>query len=490
VSPREFSRALDDVGAGTTYFVNGSCHSEAFNNLVQTTNTVFVGFADTKADRVSFDTTGGDNLIKNLKTELRRCRSLGGAFTLTEIRVSRAYQSQTEERRRQHPVLTNPTGASLEGKPWNDPAGWQPIVADALDDLDFTPLTAKDEDIVGSIDPNDKYALAGVGPARWVQPSQLLPFEIVFENRTNAAAPAQEVLVIDDLDPRLDWATFELKTIAFNDAKIAVPPKLQRFRTSTKVGTDPNEVDVDVDLNPASGRVTWWMRSRDAGTGDLPLDPFAGFLPPNDASHRGEGSLSFTVRPRPDLPDGTHLVNQATILFDPTYGANPPILTPWVTNTIDAVAPASAVQPLPPQGAGEIQVSWIGQDAPGSSGLASYDIYTSRNGAPYTAWLLATTNTTAAFSGQPGATYRFYSLARDAAGNTEAPPPEPDATISIEGGPGALTVTRQNGNVRVSFHGVLQWAPSVSGPWTDLTEAVSPALIAPLGPERYYRARQ
>lgn len=490
MSPVALGLAIDEVGAGTTYFVNDSCHSQAFNEGVKTSHTTFVGFAGTQSAKISHDTASGGELIKGLKGQLRKCHSLGLSMDLTEQLVTKKYEKAREERRRQHPVLTNPSEASLEGKPWNDPSGFEQTLRRFFNDGHFQDWTQSILNIVGSVDPNDKYALAGAGPARWVPPSQILPFQIVFENKTNAAAPAQEVLVTDDLDPRLDWSTFELASIAFNDATITVPPGLQRYSTTTTVGTDPYEVAVDASLNPVTGRITWLMRSRDPATGDLPEDPYAGFLPPNDATRRGEGSLTYTVRSRADLADGTQLTNRATIVFDPTYGANPPILTPWVTNTIDAVAPGSAVQPLPAQGVGEIPLSWGGQDAPGGSGIASYDIYTSRNGGPYAPWLMATTNTTARFLGEPGSAYRFYSVARDAAGNTEAAPAEPDASISLGGGAASVGIARDGEQLRVTFEGILESAPTVRGPWTEVPGAVSPHLASPTASERFYRARR
>lgn len=435
LSPVAFTRALEEVGAGTTYFINDSCHSEAFNEKVTPANTTFVGFAGTQANKISHDTASGGELIKNLKGQLRRCRSLGRAMELTTEHVTRKYQNAAEEKHRQQPVLTNPSDASLDGKPWNDPAGLEQPLAHTFHNPPFPGIVAGGTfTIVGSVDPNDKYTLAGTGPEHWIHTDQVLPFEVLFENKPTAAAPAQEVLVTDDLDPNLDWSTFELKTIAFNDARLAVPPGLQRFRTTARVGSDPNEVTVDVSFDTTTGRITWLLRSRDANTGDLPEDPFAGFLPPNDAAHRGEGSLTYTIRPRLGLADGTQLRNQATIIFDPTYGANPPILTPVVTNTVDSVAPDSRVQALPAESTGSVEVTWSGQDAAGGSGIASYDVYVARDAGPYQLWQIATPATQATFTGQPGSAYRFYSVARDAAGNTEGAPATADATTTFAGG--------------------------------------------------------
>ncbi len=492
VSPAAFTQAIDAVGAGTTYFINNSCHSEAFNELVTPANTTFVGYAATQKDRIAWSDPAGSPMIAKLKGRLRKCNSLGLSMDLTEQLVAYQYRNETNVVDRQHPVLTNPTGASLEGKPWNDPSGFEQILRRTLNDLRFHPWGQAFLNLVGSVDPNDKYALAGAGPQHWVHPAQALPFQVLFENKTNAAAPAQEVLVVDDLDPRFDWSTFELGTMTFNDARVVVPPGLQRFSGTARVGTDPYEVTIDASLNPVTGRVTWLLRSRDPLTGDLPEDPFAGFLPPNDASHRGEGSLAYSIRPNPGLPDGTQITNRATIIFDPTYGANPPIVTPWVTNTVDAVAPDSTVAALPGSAIGEVPVQWSGADAEGGSGVVSFDIYASRDRGPFVPWLLGTPDTTARFLGEPGSNYRFYSVARDAAGNVETPPDQPDASIDIGGTVvGPVAIQFDGTRIRVLFHGgTLQTATALAGPWTDIPGAASPYIVTTADHARFYRARR
>ena len=56
--------------------------------------------------------------------------------------------------------------------------------------------------------------------------------------------------------------------------------------------------------------------SIDPLTGELPEDPLAGFLPPNDETGRGESRITFEIDPRPGLADGTTITNQAEIVFD------------------------------------------------------------------------------------------------------------------------------------------------------------------------------
>jgi len=135
-----------------------------------------------------------------------------------------------------------------------------------------------------------------------------------------------------------------------------------------------------------------------------------------------------TICPRPTLITGDRVDAVASIVFD----VNEPILTPAIFHTIDAGAPASSVDDLPPTvDSTSFLVTWAGDDDAGGSGLASYDIYVATDGGPYTLWLDDTTLTTAPYTGATNHTYAFYSVGKDNAGNVEAAPLVPDATITI-----------------------------------------------------------
>ena len=54
-----------------------------------------------------------------------------------------------------------------------------------------------------------------------------------------------------------------------------------------------------------------------------------------------------------------------------------------------------------------------------------------KDAGPYVTWQVNVTPTSALFTGQPGKTYRFYSVARDQAGNLEDAPASPDATTQV-----------------------------------------------------------
>lgn len=197
-----------------------------------------------------------------------------------------------------------------------------------------------------------------------------------------------------------------------------------RVDARNTVGLD---VDVHADFSRATGVALWRFTSVDPASGRLPEDPFAGFLPPNTNRPIGEGWVRYSVRPHTNLPSGPPIDAIASIVFD----ANPEIATPRITNTVDSLLPSSAVASLPPRSPKRLTLSWSGTDGVGA-GVESYDIYVSREGAPYTRWLAATSNTTAEFEGEPGVSYRFYSVVSDHVGYRESSPVLPDALTSTE----------------------------------------------------------
>jgi hypothetical protein len=282
-----------------------------------------------------------------------------------------------------------------------------------------------------SFDPNDIVGPAGVGDLRYIRADRIAPYTIHFENAPKlATAPAQEVVVTQSLDPDLDWRTFELGDFGFGSAVVKVPAGLQAFQTTVDYqNTDgtPLQVAVSGALNRETGIVTWSFRSVDPATGRLPDDVLAGFLPVNDGSHRGEGFVSYDVTPKSTLVSGTSIDQQASIVFD----LNAPIVTNTFSNTIDATPPTSAVQPLPAATNRLVfPVAWTGDDS-NEAGVATYDLYVSDNGGPFTLLLDDTPVTRTLFTGTAGHDYRFYTVASDNLGVEEATPPVADQTVSI-----------------------------------------------------------
>src|SRR5262249_30801101 len=146
-----------------------------------------------------------------------------------------------------------------------------------------------------------------------------------------------------------------------------------------------------------------------------------GFLDPGQ-----EGSVLFSVLPRPGLPTGTVVNNQATIVFD----ANAPMDTNTWFNTLDNDKPASKVDALAGmQGSLSFPVSWKGMDV--GSGVRDFTISVSDNGGPFTVWLANTSDTQATFTGVGGHTYAFKSQARDNVFNLEDEHSQPDAITTL-----------------------------------------------------------
>ncbi|MBI3988874.1 MAG: hypothetical protein HY347_04575, partial [candidate division NC10 bacterium] len=255
---------------------------------------------------------------------------------------------------------------------------------------------------------------------------------IFFENVETATAPAQEVVITDQLDvAKMDLSTFSLGLIAFGDKQVTPPPGMSEFTTDVDLRPEKNLlVRITAHVDPPTGLLTWRFTSIDPDTGLPPEDPLVGFLPPNKNPPEGEGNVLFTVMPMPGLPTRTEIRNRARIVFD----VNPPMDTPEWLNTLDHTKPESQVVPLAPiQPSSTFEVEWSGTDV--GSGIKDYTIFVSEDGGPFTVWLGNITDTSATFTGQPGMPYAFYSVARDQTGNLEEVPPDPDTTTRVTNAP-------------------------------------------------------
>jgi RHS repeat-associated protein len=339
-----------------------------------------------------------------------------------------------------------------------------------------------------SVDPNDLIGPTGFGAPQFVAPAQPLAYTIDFENQATATAPAEEVFVTQPLDANLDWSTFALGDFGFGATTVHVPAGLQNYQTSiytTNPDGSPLQVNVSIGLNLQTGLVTWTLSSIDPKTSLFPENPLAGFLPPNDATGRGDGFVTYTVRPKAGLATGITINEQASIVFD----LNAPVATNVFTNTIDGAAPTSSVQSLPATTTtASFLVSWSGQDDAGGSGIASFNVYVSDNGGPFALWQSATAATSAVYSGQNGHTYVFYSVATDNVGLMQPTPAGAQATTTVNARPPLVQGVAVNGgaaqrsmltSITVTFNQVVALAagafvlsPDAGGPAISLNQAV------------------
>ena len=184
----------------------------------------------------------------------------------------------------------------------------------------------------------------------------------------------------------------------FANQTIAIPPGLDSYNAMVPMTTPTGAsivVNVQASLDRSTRTLSLVLQALDPATGWYSEDPLVGLLYPEDGTDRGVGSISYLVKPRPDLPSGTVIQNQAKIVFD----YNDPINTPLVKNTLDAATPTSQVAPLPATTTTTtFTVSWSGQDEASGSGIAGYDVYVSVDGGSYFPLVSDTTKTSMPFT--------------------------------------------------------------------------------------------
>ena len=194
-------------------------------------------------------------------------------------------------------------------------------------------------------DPNALVGPSGYGSQGFIQATGTLPYTIDFENDGTAAA--QNVTVTEQLDPNLNWSTFQLGSFGFGSVNVTVPAGLTQYETTVGYqnsdGSSLN-VQVSLDFNVSTGLLTVTFVSLDPLTGQAPTGVFDGFLYPESVSPiDSDGYVEYTALLNAGLATGTTINQQASVVFD----TNAALDTAVVTNTIDASPPTSTVAASP-----------------------------------------------------------------------------------------------------------------------------------------------
>lgn len=268
----------------------------------------------------------------------------------------------------------------------------------------------KDVKTVSSLDPNEMIGPNGFGDENWMQPVSEMPYTILFENKSTATAPANEVLITDVLDTlKFDLSDFSFGAFGWGDTIFEQSvAKVREFSHDIDLRPTKNTiVRVSGKLDESTATVKWNFISLDPETMDKQEDPYLGFLPPNGDNHEGEGFVSFTLGLKPVTQTGAIVKNKASIIFD----ANEPIFTNEYMNTFDLTHPQSYVTSTQDAEGGKILVSWTGSDQ--GSGISSYTVWMQRDEQPIEPLIINTELTSYTFTPESNGTYKFYSIATD-----------------------------------------------------------------------------
>jgi len=294
--------------------------------------------------------------------------------------------------------------------------------------------------VLASCDPNEIQGPAGYGPLKMVAKTETLPYTILYENDPKfATTAAQKVIIRQPLDVTVNAGSIQLGSFGFGKYIFNVPAGLSNYTTTLNLADSIGfNVQFSAGLDVVNRQLIWVFQSIDPSTGLPPTDPYAGYLPVNDSTGKGEGFVSYNIRPARSTVTGDSIVAKAQIVFD----INEPISTNTYVNIIDAVAPVSSIiaNSLSVQQNAIISLSVQAADDEGGSGLkTSYDLYYSENGGAFVKSDSSYTSTTFSFIGNPGSTYCFNVIVTDNVGNIEPPKQECSIQVRLGGGPLPLT---------------------------------------------------
>jgi hypothetical protein len=269
----------------------------------------------------------------------------------------------------------------------------------------------------GSFDPNGIIGPGSGGSQNWVDARAKQPYTVTFENAASAALPAQTVQVDVPLDATtMDLATFEVGPITVGGRTVSPPPGQVAYTSVLDLRPDEQfGVRIDARLDAAKSKFVCTFATVDPDTFEPVSDNLVGFLPPDVVPPQGEGSVSFGFRAVAGVAHGTTLSVQAGIMFD----TNPPLPTAsWIT-TIDAHPPVSQIGSLSGTSSSvQVSIPWSATDD--GAGVAHVELLVSVDGQPFYVESQALTEPVISFIGDPGRSYRFMTLAQDAAGLRES----------------------------------------------------------------------
>ncbi|MCX6271203.1 MAG: hypothetical protein NTU44_08310 [Bacteroidetes bacterium] len=285
-----------------------------------------------------------------------------------------------------------------------------------------------------SRDPNEIKGPMGYGDKHFINQTNSLTYYIYFENDpVFATAAAQRIIISCPVDQLFSRSTLQLGEFSFDNMVFQIPPNSSTYTTRLDLrGSMGIFADVTSGYNIMTNSVFWIVQAIDPSTGLPPASALLGLLPVNDSTGKGEGHVTFSIKPKGTTITGDTLVAKASIVFD----VNPPIETNVWKNTIDKNPPSSHVNPLPAYSdSSGISVTFAGTDDTGGSGIKKYALYYAEEGGPFQVYGECLKDSCLVFFGNTCRKYRFFSRATDQVGNTENMKNSEETSIFIQPSP-------------------------------------------------------
>lgn len=291
-----------------------------------------------------------------------------------------------------------------------------------------------------SVDPNEIIGPIGVDSVRWISVNDILNYTIMFENDPEfATAAAQRVDVRFIFPNKALQKNFGIGTYCFSNMSFNVENSPNAYQNRINL-VDSLGIYVDVigGLDVIKNQGFWNFSTIDPETGYAPWEHDKGMLQVNDSTHVGEGFVTFSIKPLPNMQTGDTISIQANIVFDD----NDTIPTNRWCNMIDAGMPVSkTIAVVNPENPSFYNVSFESSDDKGGSGVGKIALYLANNAGLYEEYGVYEPDSIVSFPIEQGKQYKLFSIATDRTGNMEPLKYTPDVVINFNQAPTDLLLS-------------------------------------------------
>ncbi len=190
-------------------------------------------------------------------------------------------------------------------------------------------------------------------------------------------------------------------------------------------------------FSPGSFMLSWSGSDNTGGSG---INSYSIFVSDNGGSYQSIESNTTSISTTFTGQNG-HTYGFYSIATDNAGNVQSTPSSSQATTTVDAIPPTSSVSALPLFSPSSFTLSWSGADNASGSGISTYSVFVSDNGAAFQPVVTDTFATSTTFFGDNGHTYGFYSVATDNAGNVQSTTDSEQTTTTVDIFPPTSSVT-------------------------------------------------